>query len=369
MWNEKLDGVLVKKLKYVRSSIDKCIYFRHSDQNTIILAVWVDDIMIFSSNATICTKLKIELASNFKMKDLGEAKSLLGMRVTRHSNGAISIDQHHYISTVLRRFKMENCNPIGTPMDANSKVSEDMCPKTPEEKEAVADIPYQEAIGCIMYAAQITRPDICFAVSALSRFNTNFGRPHWEAVKRVLRYLKGTIDFRLTFQPNIDDEMIGYCDADWAGDVDKRRSTTGYVFVAQSAAISWTTRRQPTVALSTTEAEFMSMVGAIQEALWLKRFQCEVFLRAEKTITLYCDNQSALNLAKNRNYHARTKHIDVRKYFIQECLHHDGVNEDEMRQLIKLNYLSTKEMVADILTKAVDRTKLEHFLLRYGLSK
>lgn len=238
VWNDKLNDVLVKKLRFERSSIDQCIYFKNSDQNTIILAVWVDDIMIFSSNATMCTKLKNELQSNFKMKDLGNVKSLLGMNVTRHSDGSISIDQSHYISTIIKRYNLEDCNTVSSPLDPNQTLSAEMSPKTDEERQEMANTPYQEAIGCIMYAAQISRPDICFAVSLLSRYNINYGRTHWTAVKRVLRYLKGTIDYRLTFRPDGNNEMLGHCDADWAGDIDKRRSTTGYVFHSQGGAIS-----------------------------------------------------------------------------------------------------------------------------------
>lgn len=365
VWNDKLNEVLVRVLKFKRSSIDQCIYYKHSHQNTIILAVWVDDIMIFSSNATMCTKLKNELSTHFKMKDLGEAKSLLGMNITRYPDGSLSIDQRHYISTVLKRFNMEECNSVNTPLDPNQKLSEELCPKTDAEKREMAKVPYQEAIGCIMYAAQISRPDVCFAVSVLSRYNNNYGRAHWAAVKRVFRYLKGTIDYKLIFSSKQNDEMVGYCDADWASDLDKRRSTTGYVFLSQGAAISWTCRRQPTIALSSTEAEFMSMVAAIQEALWLKRFETEIFLEASKTILLYCDNQGALSLAKNRNYHARTKHIDVRKYFIQEHLY-QGI-EGEIK--LNLQYKSTNEMVADILTKAVNGLKLIKFISDFGLVK
>lgn len=367
IWNDKLNDVLLCKLKFLRSTIDQCIYFKHSEMNTIILAVWVDDIMIFSSNATMCTKLKYDLSLHFHMKDLGEVKTLLGMNITRHTDGSISIDQQRYISSIIKRFNMENCNPIDTPMDPNQKLSKEMCPKTDAEQQEMANIPFQEAIGCIMYAAQISRPDICFAVGVLSRYNTNYGRAHWTAVKRVLRYLKGTIDMKLTFQPGDIDELIGYCDADWAGDLDKRRSTTGYMFQAQGGAISWATRSQPTIALSSTEAEFMSMVAAIQEALWLKRFESEIFLDAPKTIILYCDNQGALHLAKNKNYHSRTKHIDVRKYFIQENLHHENNPANDIK--MKLLYKPTNEMAADIMTKAVNHIKLNKFIPQFGLYK
>lgn len=184
-------------------------------------------------------------------------------------------------------------------------------------------------------AAQISRPDICFAVGSLSRYNANHGEMHWAAVKHVLRYLKETNDMRLTFRSDGNNEMTGYCDSDYAGDLDQRRSTSEYVLTSQGGAISWASKLQPSTALSTTEAEFISMVAAMQEALWLKRFECELFLAAPKTIVLFGDNQSAIAKAKNRNYHARTKHIDVRKWFIQDILHHDGA-KDDMQRIIKL---------------------------------
>lgn len=367
-WNSKLNDVLTERLKFNRSSVDQCIYFKHSQQNTIVLAVWVDDLMIFSSNGTMCTKLKNDLQAHFKMKDLGEVKSLLGMNITRNVNGSISIDQRHYIETVLRRFKMENCNPVASPMEGgDQRVSDEMCPRNAAEQQEMDAIPYQAAIGSLMYAAQISRPDICYAVCTLSRYNNNYGREHWTAAKRVLRYLKGTIDVKLTFQPNGSGEMVGFCDADHAGDRDRRRSTSGYVFTIQGGAISWASKRQRTTALSTTEAEFMSMVSAVQEALWLKRFECEMFLNASKTITLYGDNQGALALAKHKGYHARTKHIDVRKYFIEDHLLREGGNDDDIK--IKLEYISTNQMTADILTKPMSSAMINRFAPEFGLGK
>lgn len=139
-------------------------------------------------------------------------------------------------------------------------------------------------------------------------------------MKRVLRYIKGTFDMKLTYRRDDEGELIGYCDADWANDPDERRSTTGYVFHLQGGATSWATRKQLTIALSSTETEFMSLVAAVQEAIWLKRSEGEIFLQAPKSIQLFCDNQGAIFLAKNNAYHARSKHIDVKNLFIREKL-------------------------------------------------
>lgn len=245
-----------------------------------------------------------------------------------------------------------------------------MCPKTDDERREMAKIPYQEAIGCLLYAAQITRPDICFAVSFLSRFNIDHGQAHWTAVKRVLRYLKGTIDAQLTFRPDGNGEIIGFCDADYAGDADARLSTTGYMYQLQGGAISWSSKRQKTVALSSTEAEFMSVVAAMQEALWFKRFESEMFLQAPPTIVLYCDNQGAMSLCKNQNYSSLTKHIAVRRYFILQRIYREGAEEDEeIQRIVKLKYKKTNEMVADILTKPVNNAILSKLAPQFGLNK
>ncbi|XP_065368828.1 uncharacterized protein LOC135961258 [Calliphora vicina] len=251
------------------------------------------------------------------MKDMGEVSSVLGTKITR-GNGFIKIDQSRYIWDVLQRFGMAECNPTTTPIDYNQKLSASMSPEDDESKRNMSEVPYMQAIGCLLFAAQITRPDICYAINFLSRFGINPGRPHWEAVKRVMRYLKGTIDKGIVYKKQTEDEIKGFCDADWAGDVDDRKSTTGYVFVYQSGAISWSTRKQKTVALSSTEAEFMSLTAAIQESVWLKRLEAELNPDVNETMLLYCDNKGALQVALNNNYSPRTKHVDIKAKFIRQ---------------------------------------------------
>ena len=151
-----------------------------------------------------------------------------------------------------------------------------MCPKDADSKDQMSKIPYMQAIGCLLFAAQISRPDITCAVNLLSRYCTNPGKPHWQAVKRIMRYLKGTLNLGIVYEKEPDGNVKGFCDADWAGSVDDRQSTTGYIFIYQNAAIYWATRKQKTVALSSTEAEFISLTAAIQELVSLKRFELEI---------------------------------------------------------------------------------------------
>lgn len=348
MWNQKLDTALIK-YGLRKSKIDPCVYFSVEDSNYIIVAVYVDDLLIFTKNVEVKNKLKMYLNSNFKMKDMGEARFVLGMQIQRdRTKGTIYIDQKRYINDILTRFNMTECNPASTPMDSNQKLTKLMCPQTEEEKNEMMQIPYQEAVGSIMFAAQVSRPDVSFAVSNVSRFNNCYGKPHWTAVKRILRYLKGTSDTKLEFSKTKNNTVVGYCDADWANDGDDRRSVTGYIFKSGGGAISWNTKRQPTVALSSTEAEYMAVSSATQEALWLKGLEAELIPSSPKSTIIHCDNKGAISLALTNAYHPRTKHIDVRHHFVR-----DKIDEG----LINLKYISTADMNADFLTKPLDFKK------------
>ncbi|XP_071573948.1 uncharacterized protein [Temnothorax nylanderi] len=194
-----------------------------------------------------------------------------------------------------------------------------MSPKTAVEKKEMENVPYREALGCLMYAYQGTRPDLGSAITTLGSFAENPGKAHWNALKCTLRYLKGTKDLRLKIDCSKPMELIGYCNANWAGDTDSRRSTSGYVFLLGSCAVSWCSRRQQSVSLSTTESEYIAMSLATQELLWLKRLMEDIDKSCiREPICLYSDNQSAIKLASSDNYYARSKHIDTRYKFIKK---------------------------------------------------
>jgi hypothetical protein len=208
-----------------------------------------------------------------------------------------------------------------------------------------------------MYCMLGTRPDIAYAVGALSQFASNPGKAHWQAVKRVMRYLQGTKELCLTYSSSID--VLGYTDADWGGDQDNRRSTSGYLFKIGDGAISWSSKKQRTVALSSTEAEYMAATQATKEAVWLCLLLDEIGYTQNKIpTTIMADNQSCIALAKNPTFHARTKHIDIQHHYIRERLE-DGD--------IELVYCNTNDMVADVLTKALSRDKLVGFSEEMGL--
>lgn len=280
------------------------------------------------------------------MKDIGTAHHALGIRITK-TDTVVALDQESYVEAIFSRFNMTNCKPVNTPMNVSEKLTKAMCPATVEETEAMKNIPYREAVGCLMYLAQSTRPDICYAVNVLSRFNSSPAVSHWNAVKQLMRYLRGTSQYRLVYHRDGNSSIQGFTDADWTADHDDRKSITGYVFTAQGGAISWSSKRQQTVALSTCEAEYMALSAAVQEALWWKRLRG--LFEDEMELVIHCDNQSAIAVAKNGGYHPRTKHIDIRHHFIRDALERGDIN---------VTYVSTDQQTADGLTKPLPAAKL-----------
>lgn len=355
-WNKKLDHAL-KEIGFHQSSMDPCIYYRINGRMRTYIAIYVDDSMVFSNDHELKKFLVTELFRRFEMKYLGEAKFCLGLRITRdRKNGILYLDQRRHIVDLLEKFNMTECNQTLLPVDANQKLSTEMCPKSSTEMEIMSKVPYQEAVGSLLYISQGSRPDIAYAVNSVSRFNHNPGKVHWEAVKRIMRYLKGTMDAKLTYSRSSESFIFAYCDADWAADVDERRSCTGYAFIKQGGAISWNSKRQPTIALSSAEAEYMSLSACAQEALWFRQLGLDLYSNDDNSIRILCDNKSAIDLSNSNGYKARTKHIDIRHHFVRESI---------QNELVRVDHVSTEMMLADILTKPL--TKEKHLYCAKGL--
>lgn len=352
-WNQLLNRTLVDfGLKRVVS--EQCIYVLKRGDVFMLVMVWVDDILIAYNNKSEEERLKLALSSKFQMKYLGEAAVMLGVNITRNRKlRSISIDQEKYIEQILVRFGMQDCNPISTPMDANVKFS-----KVMENDEGDDKFPYREAIGSLLFAAQVTRPDINFSVILLSRFALNPGKAHWLGVKRIMRYLKGTLKMKLTFGMQRENCISGFCDSDFAADIDDRKSTSGYVFLRNGAAISWQSKKQPTVAQSTAEAEYTALSLATKEALWLKQLTFETLGIADMVIQMHCDNKGAVDLAQNNNISEKTKHIDIKMKF---------VHFEIERKNIAVMHVSTNDMLADVFTKALPKQKHFDCIFGFGL--
>ena len=301
-----------------------------------ILAVYVDDMIITGPSAEWIGAFKQDLARRFSIKDLGECSWILGMAVCRdRAQHIIKLHQSKYIDDMLEKFNMVDAKEVVTPATPGTTAP----PTNDNHSELSADTPYQALVGSLLYAAVATRPDISEAVSRLCRAMARPTPWHWDQAKRVLRYLKGTKEHGPCFLGNTKTgTLTGASDADWAGDAERRRSTTGYIFKLCNAAVSWKSQLQTTVALSTAEAEYMALCAAVQEALFLRRMLSEMgFVQREPTVILE-DNQSCIALANNNMTHGRSKHIDIRYHFTRECV--------ESGQIV-LNYCPTEDMLTD----------------------
>ena len=341
VWYQKMHDCLVQQHGFEAMQGDHCVY-RKDDFNsgsTIWIALYVDDLLIMGNKLKSIHSFKQHLASSFSMKDLGVARFILGIQISRDLQaGTLTINQGAYIRALTEKFGMGSSRPISTPMEVKHGLSHSQSPVTRPEREAMRSTPYLSAVGGIMYAMTSTRPDLAYAIAILSQFGNNPGTTHWSAVKRVLQYMNCTSDMGITYRArpsnlptNSKADLHGFCDADWAANPDNRRSITGYTFLLAGGAISWAARSQPTVALSTVEAEYMSYCMAAREAIWWRQLLNQLYYSPTTSTSptsrppaslpptiLYADNQGAIALSKNPEFHQRTKHISVIWHFIRE---------------------------------------------------
>jgi len=347
MWYQKLDA-LMGDLQFTRCEADHSVYVQATRGSVCIVAVYVDDLLIAGAPTQV-SALKTALCSKFEMKDLGAVHWLLGIEVKRRTN-CFELSQTQYVLDVLERFGMSDCRPLHAPLAMGERLSVCMCPQTEEERRHMRTVPYRSAVGSVMYAMVATRPDLAAAVGVVSRFMADPGERHWAAVKRILRYLRATATWCLHLggTDTGDVHLEGYCDADWAGDPDERRSTTGYYFTLGRGCIVWSSKRQATVALSSTEAEYMAVSAAGREVCWIRRLLAEFGMACKAATVISNDNMGCIALAKNPVAHQRTKHIDVQHHFIRELVRTGTVI---------LQHVPTDCMWADVLTKALPRDK------------
>lgn len=337
-WNKKLDQIL-RELGLKPTANDICLYHSETENEFTFLVVYVDDILYMSNSLERLSIIKNGLRKVFDVKDLGSASFCLGIEI-RQQDGEIQLSQRRYMQNLLEKFGMEEANPVSTPSDLKVKMDVD---KMHHNKENRKDYPYRELIGSLMYLAVGTRPDIAFTVNKLAQFNETYQDKHWAAAKRVLRYLQGTKDYGLIYKKN-DAVIYGFADADYANDVVDRKSYTGYVFMLSGSAVVWRSQKQKSVAISTTEAEYVAISEATREAVYLKQLMFELKLSEFSRVILATDNRGAKCIAENAVCHSRTKHIDVRYHFVREMIR---------EKKIELIYTPTGLMSADIFTKAL----------------
>ena len=340
-WNIAIDDHL-RKMKFIQTEGDPCLYVSRDEGETVLIAVYVDDILIAGKTDKRIAEVKAAIANRFEAKDMGELHYFLGVKVVQDQKaGTIWLGQPAYSESILQQFNMQDAKSCKTPVDLSLKLT-----KATEESSLVNQELYQSAVGKLLYLSTRTRPDIAFAVSTVAKFTAKPTEQHWTAVKRILRYIAGTINFGLQFTRGGSIDCTGFSDADWAGDITDHKSTSGYLFKVGGGPVSWRSRKQTCVALSTAEAEYMSLTLAAQEAMWLNRLLAELQSQKEpsKPAILYEDNQSAICMTKNPQFHGRCKHIDIKYHFIRD---------EAKKGTIDVRYCRTDDMIADMLTKGL----------------
>lgn len=345
--------------RYYTSKADPQVRSRVENNEITLTSTWTDDILGASSSETGEVKAKGELKSSYELKDLGTATFILGMKIDRNPHtGTIKLSQRAYSERILHRFHMNDAKPRSTPLPPGLVLSADDMPKTKEEIHEMKDVPYREALGSLMWLQVATRPDLSYSVNMLSRFANNPGRAHWNAMKHTLGYLKGTLDYGISYYKDSDLRPYGYVDADYAGEIDGRRSTEGHIFFVGNGPVSWASKRQETVALSTVEAEYMAFTRATQQAIWISKFMSEVGLAQEPPVNIFADNTGAIANTQNYKNHSRTKHIDIKYHFTKEKVAAGDIG---------FTYIPSSDNLADILTKPLAREAVIRCCSRIGL--
>ncbi|GJW90409.1 ribonuclease H-like domain, reverse transcriptase, RNA-dependent DNA polymerase [Tanacetum coccineum] len=338
-WNIKLDNTL-KSLDFKKCALEQAIYTKASKDSLLLVGVYVDDLIITGTPKKEIDKFKAQMEEKFEMSDLGLLAYYLGIEVTQN-NGDISIKQTAYANKILKEAGMLESNETVIPMDPGTRLTKNT------EGTLVNSTEYRSLIGCLRYLLH-TRPDLSYSVGLLSRFMQEPKEQHMKAVKQVLRYVKGTKDYGITYKHNGGNIIQGFSDSSYGVNTQEGKGTTGIIFYYGDSPISWSTQKQATVALSSCELEFIAATAAATQALWLKRLLRRLTHLDEEKITIMVDNKSAIQLMKNPVFHGRSKHIDTKYHFIRECVERDD---------IQVEFLSEEYQKADILTKALPKIK------------
>mgnify|MGYP002413840545 FL=1 len=349
-WNAKLDSTL-KKMGFEQSPHEAAVYRRGSGGNALLVGVYVDDLVITGTKDAEVAAFKEDMKATFQMSDLGLLSFYLGIEVHQDHSG-IALRQSAYAKRIVELAGLTDCHPALTPMEERLKLSRD---STTEEVDATQ---YRRLVGSLRYLTH-TRPDLAFSVGYVSRFMERPTSEHQQAVKRIVRYIAGTLDHGLHYPrcPGAA-HFVGYSDSDHAGDIDTSKSTSGILLFLGKCLVSWQSVKQQVVALSSCEAEYIAASTACTQALWLARLLGDLLVQDTRTVQLLVDSKSALALAKNPVFHERSKHIRLRYHFIRSCVEEGS---------IEASYINTKDQLADLLTKPLGRVKFLELCSRIGM--
>jgi hypothetical protein len=358
-WYLKLSEVM-KSIGFTKVRSEPCVYVFDRDGDKVIVPSYVDDLHIAAKSKQSVERVKEELRKHFKLRDLGPTKWFLGIHIIRdRAKRTLSLSQHQYCEDMLKEFDMLDSRPVATPMAPGIHLTEEMCPTTAEDFEFMKGVNYMRAVGKLNWLALATRPDISYAVSQLACFSSKPGPQHWQAVKRLFRYIRGTMDYKLIYGPSSHPaNFITYSDADYAGDPDTAKSTTGYALLMGGAAVAWSSKLQTRVARSTTESEYMAGEAASREIAFFRYIFEDLGFKVSLPRPLAMDNQSAIAAVKNPEHQGRMKHINPIYHGFREFVEHGEVAP---------YFVPTLSMAADILTKSLDKPKVLNCVKMLGL--
>lgn len=349
-WNLKFHEVMLK-LGFNRSDTEPCLYIKSTTDCVSIIVVYVDDMLFLGSNRQEMDLIKRQMCEEFELKDLGAVENFMGLKVERDiDKGVMTISQESYAEEILNRFDMTDCKPRNLPIEV--KLDLDYGDGTNKTSE-----PYRELLGSLMYLMLGTRPDISYAVNKMSRYQENATDEHWSYLKGILRYIKGTTDYKLVYRRASDVPLRGYADSDWANDKIDRKSTSGYLFEVYGNVVVWCSKKQPIVTLSTTEAEYVAACTAVQESIWIEKLLTDLDIEVKYPIQVFEDNFGCCMVSKNPET-KRTKHIDVRYHYLRNLV---------LEGRYVLDQISTEDQVADIFTKGLPKKTFEKFVEKMSL--
>ncbi|KZV54184.1 hypothetical protein F511_36903 [Dorcoceras hygrometricum] len=322
---------------FVSSKADPSLFIKSSSTSVIYLLVYVDDIIVTGSDSSQILAMIQHLNAQFSLKVLGDISYFLGIEVSRLSDMSLFLTQTKYARDLLLRTKMDCAKPLPTPMSSGVTLS--------SQGSAAFEHPtlYRSTVGALQYLT-ITRPDISYSVNKVCQFMQNPLESHWKAVKRILRYLCGTLNFGISLGRSRHLSLFGYCDADWGSDPDDRRSVSGFCWFLGGSPISWSSKKQSVVSRSSTEAEYRSLANATAELLWIRSLLTELQVSVPSIPLLWCDNLSTIALSANPVLHARTKHIELDLHFVREKI---------LSNVLSVRHVPSFDQTADILTKAL----------------
>ncbi|KAH9673511.1 Integrase catalytic domain-containing protein [Citrus sinensis] len=349
-WYDRLKNFLLEN-DFSMGKADTTLFVKHKNQDILIVQIYVDDIIFGSTNELLCKEFSSCMSKEFEMSMMGELKYFLGLQIKQNEEG-IFINQAKYVKDLLKRFGIDDSKTKNTPMSTTTKLDKD-------EKSKEVDIKmYRGMIGSLLYLTA-SRPDIMFSVCLCARFQSCPKESHLLAVKRIFRYLSGTIDIGLWYPRGTHIDLTCFSDADFAGYKVDRKSTSGTCYILGHSLVSWFSKKQNSVALSTTEAEYIAAGSCCAQALWMKQTLRDYGINLEQ-IPIKCDNTSAINLSKNPIQHSRTKHIEIRHHFLRDHV---------QKRDIALEFISTEKQLADIFTKPLCEEQFSKIRHELGMMK